>query len=51
MFVSLILAKVRAYFLYRATVAELSVLSDRELNDLGITRFQIPSVARQTIAA
>jgi uncharacterized protein YjiS (DUF1127 family) len=47
MFVSHILAKVRAYLTYRATVNELSKLSDRELNDLGIQRFQIDSIARQ----
>lgn len=51
MFVSLILAKVQAYFRYRATVSELSVLSDHELADLGIARFQIDSVARQAAAA
>ncbi|WP_457093808.1 DUF1127 domain-containing protein [Microvirga sp. P5_D2] len=51
MFVSVILAKVRAYLVYRATVAELSVLSDRELTDLGISRFEIASVARQGLAA
>lgn len=51
MFVSVILSKVRAYLQYRATVTELSALSDRELTDLGIVRFDIPSVARQTVAA
>jgi uncharacterized protein YjiS (DUF1127 family) len=48
MFVSYILAKVRAYMLYRATVSELAKLSDRELNDLGISRFQINNIARQS---
>ena len=51
MFVSYILSKVRAYLLYRETVRELSQLSDRELDDLGISRFQIESIARQTAAA
>jgi len=51
MFVSLILAKVQAYFRYRETVRELSLLSDRELTDLSIARFQIDSVARQSAAA
>lgn len=46
MFVSFILSKVRAYMRYRETVRELSLLTDRELDDLGITRFQIDSVAR-----
>jgi uncharacterized protein YjiS (DUF1127 family) len=51
MFVSYILAKVQAYFRYRETARELSLLSDRELTDLGIARFQIDSVARQSAAA
>lgn len=33
---------------YRDTVSELSGLSNRELNDLGISRADIPFVARQT---
>lgn len=51
MFVSFILSKVRAYLRYRETVRELSQLSDRELDDLGISRFQIDSIARQYAAA
>ena len=51
MFVSIILSKIQAYRRYRATVRELSVLSDRELEDLGIARFQIDSVARRHAAA
>ena len=51
MFVSYILAKVQAYFRYRETVRELSLLSDRELTDLGIARVQIDSIARQGAAA
>jgi uncharacterized protein YjiS (DUF1127 family) len=47
MFVSHILSKVRAYLRYRDTVRELSQLSDRELDDLGISRFQIDGIARQ----
>jgi uncharacterized protein YjiS (DUF1127 family) len=47
MFVSYILSKVRAYMRYRETVRELSQLSDRELDDLGISRFQIDNIARQ----
>lgn len=34
---------------YRETVNELSRLSNRELNDLGIARGEIPSVARRAI--
>jgi uncharacterized protein YjiS (DUF1127 family) len=46
MFVSWILAKVRAWLSYRETVRELSQLTDRELDDLGISRFEIDGVAR-----
>ena len=46
MFVSFILSRVKAYFRYRETVRELSFLSDRELSDLGITRWEIDQVAR-----
>ena len=46
MIVSWILSKIRNYLHYRETVAELSRLTDRELEDLGITRFEIESVAR-----
>jgi uncharacterized protein YjiS (DUF1127 family) len=51
MFVSYILSKVRAYLRYRDTVRELSQLSDRELDDLGISRFQIDNIARQHAVA
>jgi uncharacterized protein YjiS (DUF1127 family) len=51
MFVTYILSKVRAYMRYRDTVRELSQLSDRELDDLGISRFQIDSIARQHAVA
>lgn len=34
---------------YRQTVSELSRLSNRELNDLGINRADIPFVARKAI--
>jgi uncharacterized protein YjiS (DUF1127 family) len=51
MFVSYILSKIRAYLRYRETVRELSQLSDRELDDLGISRFQIESIARAHAAA
>ncbi len=51
MFVTYILSKIRAYARYRETVAELSRLTDRELDDLGISRFQIESIARQTATA
>ncbi len=51
MFVTYILSKVREYLRYRDTVRELSILSDRELDDLGISRFQIDSIAREHAAA
>jgi uncharacterized protein YjiS (DUF1127 family) len=51
MFVTYILSKIRAYARYRETVRELSQLNDRELDDLGISRFQIASVARQAAFA
>ena len=34
---------------YRETVSELNRLSDRELNDLGIGRSDIPYVARKSV--
>lgn len=33
---------------YRSTVAELSVLSDKELRDIGLTRGDIHSIAMET---
>ena len=51
MFVTYILSKVRAYFRYRETMSELSQLSDRELNDLGISRFEIEAIARKHATA
>ena len=50
MFVSYILSKVRAYLRYRETVRELAQLTDRELDDLGINRFQIESIASEHAA-
>jgi uncharacterized protein YjiS (DUF1127 family) len=51
MFVTLLLSKILAYRRYRETVRELSGLSDRELADLGFSRFEIYSVARKHAAA
>jgi uncharacterized protein YjiS (DUF1127 family) len=39
-------ARIQAWRMYRKTVAELSALSDRELDDIGITRGSIPHYAR-----
>ena len=47
---STVLSKVRAYLRYRETVRELAQLTDRELDDLGINRFQIESIAREHAA-
>ena len=41
-----VLSRVRAYLRYRDTVSQLSRLSDRDLADLGITRTDIPGIAR-----
>ena len=41
-----IVAKVLAWRRYRACVRELEQLSDRELADLGLQRYDIESVAR-----
>lgn len=46
MFVTMILARIRAYLRYRATVRELASLSDHELNDIGLARRDIETVAR-----
>lgn len=46
MIVTFVLAKLRNWKRYRQTVRELSRLSDRDLADLGISRFDIDSVAR-----
>ncbi len=50
-FVTYLLSKIRAYMRYRETVRELSILTDRELDDLGISRFEIENVAREHAAA
>lgn len=43
-----IAAKFAAWRRYRASVRELSQLSDRELQDLGLSRSEIDNVARRT---
>ncbi len=48
MFVTFILSKIRAYQRYRETVRELMQFSDRELDDLGISRYEIEIIARQS---
>lgn len=48
-----IFARLRATFAeyreYSRTVAELQALSDRELRDLGISRYVIPEIAREAV--
>jgi uncharacterized protein YjiS (DUF1127 family) len=51
MFVTYLLSQIRSYLRYRETVRELSQFSDRELDDLGIGRWDIDTVARTTAAA
>jgi uncharacterized protein YjiS (DUF1127 family) len=50
MFTTVILSKIREFLRYRETVRELSRLSDRELEDIGIARYQIDGVARGVAA-
>ncbi len=51
MFVTFIVAKIRSWMRYRETVRELSRLTDRELDDLGISRWDIRYVAKKHAAA
>jgi uncharacterized protein YjiS (DUF1127 family) len=44
--VSHLIARIRSYMRYRASVRALSLLSERELADIGISRGDIPAVAR-----
>ena len=46
--VKLIAEKVNAWRRYRVSVRELSRLTDRELQDLGLRRYDIDAVARQS---
>jgi uncharacterized protein YjiS (DUF1127 family) len=51
MFIAAIVAKIQSYLRYRETVRELSKLSDRELDDLGIVRSNITDIARHYAGA
>lgn len=42
-------AKLHAWRRFRESVRELSRLSDRELDDLGIGRYEIEDIARQGV--
>lgn len=44
-----IVGRVRRWRQYRTTVRELEKLSPRELDDLGINRYAITSVARNAV--
>jgi uncharacterized protein YjiS (DUF1127 family) len=51
MFLTYLLSRYRAWLRYRATVNELSRLSDRELNDVGLSRSEIEHTARYYASA
>ncbi len=51
MIITWILSRIRAYQRYRQTVSELQRLSDRELNDVGLSRGDIDHVARHYAGA
>ena len=51
MFVAFILSKIRASWRYHEAFRELSRLSNRELQDIGISRFEIAAIARQHAAS
>ena len=51
MFVAYILSKIRAYWRYQEAFRELSRLSNRELQDIGISRFEIDAIARRYAAS
>jgi uncharacterized protein YjiS (DUF1127 family) len=45
MLVAFLLSRIHAYQQYRASVRDLSHFSDRELEDLGISRYEIDTAA------
>jgi uncharacterized protein YjiS (DUF1127 family) len=45
MFVAFLLSRIHAYRRYRTSARELSHFSDRELDDLGISRYEIETAA------
>lgn len=48
---SSLFSSVRRWRHYRDTVQELSRLSDRELDDIGISRSEISRIARRSLVA
>jgi uncharacterized protein YjiS (DUF1127 family) len=51
MIVTHVIARIRSYMRYRASVRALSVLSERELSDIGLTRGDIHTISRQSATA
>lgn len=51
MIVSHIITRIRSYMRYRASVRALSQLNDRELADIGLTRGDIETVAKDAAFA
>jgi uncharacterized protein YjiS (DUF1127 family) len=50
-FITKTLENVTRYRQFNKTVKELASLSDRELRDLGISRYQIRDIAREAVYA
>lgn len=50
MALTFLVARIRNWLKYRETVRELSRLTDRELDDLGISRWDIPFIAKKHAA-
>jgi len=48
---NIISQKLGAWRLYRQTVRELQAMTDHELNDIGISRCDIESIARESALA
>jgi len=42
--------KIQSWRRYRQSVRELSQLSDRELADLGISRYEIETIAKKSVS-
>ncbi len=51
MIVTTLINRLKAYLRYRRNLETLSRLSDRELSDIGIARWDIDSVARDVARA
>jgi uncharacterized protein YjiS (DUF1127 family) len=50
MLISSIISRLKAYLRYRRSVEVLSRLTDRELADIGVSRWSIDQIARDTAA-